>query len=449
MGFLSDIVRDSRPRPTRAPEGGGADSGMLPLAEPLGMLGGGPSVEQVSEPTVDSPGDPHRARFLPPPTIRDRAADPPGPRGPGYTGAPAEAGEVEESPHGVPSPFSPSAVEGGWEPPEGQAGEPAEPRALGEDAGRGVLEGAEGAVESRTATDASPARMTESATSPPAVESEDRRRRRRAGIEPRASARGPEGPITPTSERTADSPAGRAPGSGDAPAEAGGVAAHLAESSSLTPAAGETDRQRQRRAGGEPRASARGPGGPITPQGPEGAEDGPPAHELTADSPGLRDPTSRQAAAQSARESPLETGVPKTVARPLGLPGSPSDRRRRTDTARDPEALPPVETFRGSRRRRAAAEGNGGPSADSEREIPVVEAVSRPTAPPRPLPALRGGEAGAGPGTRQRPSREPEGPRVHIGQVDVLVQAPPEPRTASKPERRSTGLTSRLYLRRL
>jgi hypothetical protein len=212
-----------------------------------------------------------------------------------------------------------------------------------------------------------------------------------------------------------------------------------------------------RRAGMEPRASARGTEGPSTPPSPEGAEDGsvesaPPESRKRRpeDSPGARAPGYGGAPTEAVGESPRGAGVPEAVTRPLDRPRSSSHPPRRTDSDRDPEALPPVETFRGSRRRRAAAGGDGGPSAGSEREIPLVEAVSRPTAPPRPLLAVRGAEPGAaGPGTRQWPSPQPEGPRVHIGKVDVVVQAPPEPRTASKPEPRSTGLTSRLYLRRL
>jgi hypothetical protein len=588
MGFLSDIVRDSRPRPARAPRGGGADTRLLPLAEPLGMLegfGGGPSLERISEPTLDSPAGPPPVRSLRQPTSRERAADSPGDQAPGYGSAPAEAGGVAESPHRVPSPSSPIEAEGELERPEGWAEEPAEPRGLGEEAGREVLEGAEGAVVSRASdslegphrvrsfqgpttrdraadspgdqargdgsgpaeaggvgrapTDASPFHMTESLTSPPAVEGVHGQRRRGAGIEPRAPARGPEDPTAPASpegaedgevesagpesrerateepseprsvvaqetvehragdspadlhrvrsfhdstirdqstdspenldrvrsfddsairNRGADSPRAQALGYGGTPAEAGGVGdvatnaspALRAESSASPPAIEASPpavegvhSQRRRRAGMEPRTSARGPEGPVTP--PSAL-----THQPTTGSPGIRDPASQEAA-QAPRETPREAGVPGTVARPLGLPESPPwlPRGRGVSRSKEPPRRETPLDSPPSRGLTAAAPQSAEGSGSGEGEIPVVEAVARPASPPRPLPALRGGEAGDGPGTRQRPRHEPEGPRVHIGQVDVLVQAPSEPRRASKPERKPTGLTSRLYLRRL
>jgi len=584
MGFFSDIVRDSRPRPARAPEGGGADAGMLPMAEPLGMAVLPPEPTVPASTAQGEHGERRRragmelrasARGAEDPTssmspegvadgeiAREPAADWPGAQAPGSGGAPAEAGgvveesevsaalaEAGEEGRAEPAassvllpepPVSPPTVGGehrqrrrraGIEPrasargpegptttpsPEGaedgeveSAGpesrdrgseEPPEPQSVGARApGYGGAQ-AEADGEDRAATDASPVFAAESSAPAPAAEGAHRQRQRRAGIEPRASARGAEGRSTPTSPegtedgqlesagpesrergaeepieprslvadgpvegratvlredphrvrsfqdptirgRAADSPAARAPGSGGAPAEAGGVVAHMAESSILTPAAGDRDRQRRRRAGIEPRASARGPEGPTPPAGPEGAE-------------GSRDP-----AAEAGGEIAREVDVPETVARPMGLSASPPGDLPGSAPSAPPRDAPRSRrasspTSRDSRRDptqpRAAAGPDRASPGSGEGEIPLVEAVSRPTPPPRPLPAVRGGEAGAaGPGTRQRPSREPEGPRVHIGQVDVLVQAPPEPRTASKPERKPTGLTSRLYLRRL
>lgn len=70
-----------------------------------------------------------------------------------------------------------------------------------------------------------------------------------------------------------------------------------------------------------------------------------------------------------------------------------------------------------------------------------TEAASQPRTPP----------PGRGPmpeDVRQPRAAAPEPPRVHIGQVDVVVNAPPEPRP-SRQARQAAGLASRLYLRGL
>lgn len=450
MGFLSDIVHDSRRRPVRTPEGAGAYPGMLPFAEPLGRLegfGGGPSLGGTSERTIDSPGDPDGARPLRDPTVRDRSWDLPEDPAPVDERAPVEAGGGAEGSDGDPTPFLPIKVEARMGHPEGEAREPAEPQTLEEEPDREVPESTEDAVMGR-------------ASSVPAAEGAHHPRRRRVGINPRVSARGTEAPTAqPASvmaqeifeDRPADSPGARAPGYGGAPAQAGGVGhvatdaspALRAESSSSPPAVQGVHSQRRRRAGIEPRASSREPEGPGTP--PSAL-----THQPTTGSAGLRGPASREAA-QAARETPREAGVPGTVARPLGLPESPPwlPRGREVSRGKEPPRRETPLDSPPSRGLTAAGRHSAEGSGSGEGEIPLVEAIARPAAPPRPLPALRGGEVGDGPGTRQRPSREPEGPRVHIGQVDVLVQAPPERRTASKPERKPTGFTSRRYLRRL
>lgn len=49
--------------------------------------------------------------------------------------------------------------------------------------------------------------------------------------------------------------------------------------------------------------------------------------------------------------------------------------------------------------------------------------------------------------TSPSPSREPEGSRVQIGQVDVIVEAPPQPAPTPSSRLTATNLASRLYLR--
>lgn len=79
-----------------------------------------------------------------------------------------------------------------------------------------------------------------------------------------------------------------------------------------------------------------------------------------------------------------------------------------------------------------------------EGEIPRIDARSALP------PFLDRGVADASresPSARPRP--EPVPPRVYIGQLEVVVSAPPDPRPASRPAPKPSGLASRLYLRRL
>jgi len=440
MGFLSDIVRDSRPRSVGAPEGVG--SGPPPSAEPLGVAALRPE-PTVSSPAVEGVDRERRTRAgrEPRPSARgpEGPTPPPSPEGaedatatrvvdlgegvletadePALVRGAAAPGEIGH----FRSSDDPTLDSGGADSPGAQApgyrGAPAE-------AGGGVEESelsaalGEAGEEGRAATDASSVPLREPSVSPPTIGVEPRQRRRRAGMEPRASARGSADPTPPTSpegaeegswvaagagdgvedlgdgfletaeepplDRAIDSPGARAPGYRAAPAEAGGEGRAATASSSpmpeppvSSPTAGGEARQRRRRAGMEPRASARGTGGPTPPLSPERAADG----EVLA-----RDDS--------------------------------SDRASRVQ----PEGRP--------------------------REIPRIEAVARPPAPPS-EPPVRARDRLEATGSRQRPSSEPEGPRVQIGQVDVVVQAPPEPRPASKPTPQPAGLASRLYLRRL
>ncbi|MGD2116699.1 MAG: hypothetical protein PVG07_16720 [Acidobacteriota bacterium] len=79
-----------------------------------------------------------------------------------------------------------------------------------------------------------------------------------------------------------------------------------------------------------------------------------------------------------------------------------------------------------------------------------VESVARPAPSPPAPPPEAPAESPESTRSRRRPGAEPEAPRIHVGQVEVVVQAPREPRPAPKPASRgTTGLASRLYLKGL
>ena len=474
MGFLSDIVRDSRPRAIRAREGGGTE----PAAEPLGVSTGlslGARAPGFGLAPAEAGGmgrgetDPFPARradaSVPPPAIeredrqrrrrvgRELRASARGPEDPTTPPSPegAEDGKIAPEPTGG----SPEARAPAY------GGAPAEVDELSHaDTGVSPEQIAEDSVPSRADAEQADAGAP-------------RQRQGPAVVEPPASVRGLPPRVRTFRDPSIRDPAAevpsRDPGDRSAPVEAGGEerpegslgsgapgrAADAASSPAPMPDAPMSDAPMSDAPMSEPPVPSSTVGDEhgegrrrvqIQPH-PEGAED-------------ARD--SRDPAPQTGAEGPRERDVAETVARPVTHPvagpaglseassGNFSFDPRTMDApgSRRVHPFPRTrEPRRDSQRAMATARPGGATVGSGEGEIPVVEAVARPAAPPRALPPVR--EREAGPGTHRRPSREPEGPRVHIGQVDVTIQAPPERRTAPKPERQPTGLTSRLYLRRL